>query len=137
MAAVVFFHDICIFLRGEKKNPLPQETVTEGTILKQCPQDWWVLLMAVSEQGVKGSSSTGMVAKLNLEWPNSGNGEITFASRKGEHFPDTVWIALVYLFPQNTKNFWSPDLLFLEAGLLWLCRVCVQALLYLCRCGHV
>lgn len=93
--------------------------------------------MAVSEQGVKGSSSTGMVAKLNLEWPNSGNGEITFASRKGEHFPDTVWIALVYLFPQNTKNFWSPDLLFLEAGLLWLCRVCVQALLYLCRCGHV
>lgn len=52
----------------------------------------WVLHVAVSEEGVKGSTltDTGIVAKLNLNWPSCGNHQINDFSSKGKHFPDTI-----------------------------------------------
>lgn len=66
----------------------------------------WVLNMAVSEQGVKGSTptNTGIVAKLNLNPPNCGNGHIAYVPSEGKHFPNTCGGVLLGVYSQKNPR---------------------------------
>lgn len=69
----------------------------------------WVLHVAVSEQGVEGSTptSTGIVAKLSLNQPNCGSGRIAYVPSEGRHFPDTFGGVLLGVCSPRLQEFLS------------------------------